>query len=138
MLQPGRTCCGEDLGHGMPRIPRRTGHVDGISRSQSQNRTAGFVFVSDHEDAIAAKTDTDQRRVAFFADISVQAQRVSGRVEVDDGGLGCCIGEDVVQECRDVSGEIGGCFVGVHLVRPVVLASERHPTEFAVQHGLYG
>ena len=136
-LKPVWTCCGENLWNRVPRKPRGTGHVHGVARAKTEHHAARLVFVANHEYTVAAKTDADQRSIAFLTDVPVQTERVAGGVKVDDGRFGYRVGKHAVQESRDVCGKVWRGFVGIHLVCPVVLAAQCHPAEFAVQHGLY-
>ena len=71
IAQPTGTRLRYDFRYAMPRKPRRTGHVHSISRTKSNNFAPFPVVVADHEQRVAADTDTDKADVALFAYIAV-------------------------------------------------------------------
>ena len=86
------------------------------------------IFATHKEDAIAADADADERFVAFLADVAVHAQGISGTVEVDNGRLSINVRKQSLQQVGSIGRKRRRSFVGVDLVRPVVLTTEGDPS----------
>lgn len=74
----------------MPCKSRWSGHVDCISRTQPQDDVLDNAFASvllhlnaDDKEGITAQTYTNQASVTVFTDVSMYAECVPWRVEID-------------------------------------------------------
>ena len=85
------------------------------------------VLICNHEQAIAADTDTDEPAVTSFTDISVNTQSVAWAVEVDYCCLCIDLGEVALQKLCDVTRERRRRLIGIDLTSPVVLTPKGDP-----------
>ena len=83
----------------------------------------GLVLNGDEEKTIAAKTDADQSTVYFFANVTMQTESISWRIEVNDGGLRFHSREKSPNKSPQGFWKGGWLRVGVGLIRPVILTS---------------
>lgn len=122
------------VGEGGAGVSGREGDGDG----DGVMGVAGGAAGRDHEETVASKTETDEALVRLLADVPVHHHGVAGGVKVDNGGLGARLGEEGLQEARQVGGERGRFLVRIEAVGPVVLAAEGEPVEAAGEDLLCG
>jgi hypothetical protein len=63
---------------------------------------------------------------------------IAGRIKVNDGGLSEGFWKHSLGKLGDIGRELGRLFSWIDAVRPIVLASERHPVKLAFYNLLDG
>lgn len=114
-----------------------------VSRPQMNDRMfepslRGLVFHSDNKKGFTPKADADQGLIDFLTNVAMQAQRVSWRIDVDNGSLGVHhIKKDASHKIGNIRWELRRNLCRIHLIRPVILASESHPTHLFLEDLLH-